>query len=48
LVFKKHVDRFPPVDLFPITLVAKHWADAEDRFFSENGIFDVVCKPRAK
>ena len=47
-VFKKHGDRFPPVDLFPITLVAKDWADAEARFFSENGFFDVVCKPRAK
>jgi sulfate transport system substrate-binding protein len=46
-ILNQHADRFPKLDLFPITLIAKDWEDAQARFFAENGIFDVIYKPRA-
>ena len=39
-ILKRHADRLPPLDLFPITLVAKDWNDAQQKFFSEGGVFD--------
>jgi len=41
---KRH--RFPSIDLFPITLIAKDWDEAQTKFFSDNGIFDLVYKPK--
>ncbi|MBV8970162.1 MAG: sulfate ABC transporter substrate-binding protein, partial [Verrucomicrobia bacterium] len=41
---KRH--RFASIDLFPITLIAKDWDEAQTKFFSENGIFDLVYKPK--
>ena len=47
-VLGRHADRLPPIDLFPVSLVAKDWDDAQAKFFAENGIFDVIYKPTAK
>jgi len=47
-ILEKHADRFPKIDLFPVTLLAKDWDDAQQKFFAENGIFDVIHKPKAK
>ena len=44
----KYRERFPPIDLFAITLVARDWTDAQERFFSENGLFDAIQKTRPK
>jgi sulfate/thiosulfate-binding protein len=41
-ILKKHQDRLPKIDLFPVTLVAKDWADAQTKFFGENGIFETI------
>jgi ABC-type sulfate transport system substrate-binding protein len=30
--------------LFPITAIARDWDDAQERFFEENGIIDVILK----
>ena len=38
--------RFPQITLFPIDAIARDWNDAQERFFAENGILDVVMKPR--
>jgi len=38
----------PPLELFPITLIARNWDDAQARFFADNGIFDVIYKPKAR
>ena len=35
----------PPLDLFPVTLVASDWEDAERKFFAENGIIDTIIHP---
>jgi sulfate/thiosulfate transport system substrate-binding protein len=41
-ILAKHADRLPKLQLFPITAIAKDWADARQKFFSDNGIYDVV------
>jgi sulfate/thiosulfate-binding protein len=47
-MLKRHADRFPQIDLFPITAIAKDWDEAQAKFFAENGIFDTIYKPKAK
>lgn len=44
-ILKKHADRLPALDLFPVTLLARDWEDAQRKFFGENGIIDTVYKP---
>jgi sulfate transport system substrate-binding protein len=34
----------PAIILFPITAIARDWDDAQERFFAENGIIDVIMK----
>ena len=41
-ILAKHADRLPNLRLFPITAIAKDWDDAKQRFFADNGIYDVV------
>jgi sulfate/thiosulfate transport system substrate-binding protein len=41
-VLAKHADRLPPINLFPITAIARSWYDAQEKFFGSNGIYDVV------
>jgi sulfate/thiosulfate-binding protein len=41
-ILKKYQDRLPKIDLFPVTLVAKDWTDAQTKFFGENGIFETI------
>jgi sulfate/thiosulfate transport system substrate-binding protein len=40
--------RFPQLNLFPITDIAKDWEDAQQKFFAENGIIDTVYKPKPR
>jgi sulfate/thiosulfate transport system substrate-binding protein len=47
-VLKKHAAQFPHIELFPVTLLAKDWDDAQQKFFAENGIFDQIYKPGVK
>jgi sulfate transport system substrate-binding protein len=47
-ILKRHADRLPKIDLFPVTIVARDWDDAQQKFFAENGIFDTIYKPKAK
>ncbi len=47
-ILKKHADRLPAIDLFPVTILAKDWEDAQQKFFADNGIFDVVHPSKAK
>jgi sulfate/thiosulfate-binding protein len=44
----RHADRLPPLNLFPITLVAKDWNDAQQKFFGENGLIDVIYVPKPR
>ena len=47
-VLKKHASILPAIELFPITAIAKDWEEAQQKFFADNGVFDVIyaSKPR--
>jgi sulfate/thiosulfate transport system substrate-binding protein len=47
-ILAKHADRLPPINLFPISAVAKSWYDAQEKFFGSNGIYDVVSSAPAR
>jgi sulfate transport system substrate-binding protein len=47
-ILKKHADRLPQIDLFPVTILAKDWDEAQQKFFADNGVFDVIHPSRAK
>jgi sulfate/thiosulfate transport system substrate-binding protein len=47
-ILAAHRDRFPPIELFPVTLVAASWDDAQQKFFAEGGVFDLIDAPRAR
>ena len=47
-IFKKYQDRLPKIELFPVTLVAKDWAEAEEKFFGDNGIFEIIHSAQSK
>ena len=44
-ILKKYSNILPPLDLFSVTLVARDWDDAQQKFFGENGIIDTVYQP---
>ena len=35
----------PKIDLFPITVIADNWEQAQQKFFAENAIFDTIYRP---
>jgi len=41
-ILRKHLDRLPPIELFPVTILAENWSNAQEKFFADNGIFDTV------
>jgi sulfate/thiosulfate transport system substrate-binding protein len=47
-VLKKDANRFPQIDLFPVTILAKNWDDAQQKFFADAGIFDAIHSGLAK
>jgi len=47
-VLREYAGRLPSVQLFSVTLIAKDWDDAQEKFFADNGVFDLICSPRAK
>lgn len=47
-VLARHADRLPKISLFPVTAIARDWADAQGRFFDENGIIDTVYRPQSQ
>jgi len=46
-ILLKYRAQFPQIQLFPITLIAKDWDDAKQKFFADDGIIDLVYKPKA-
>ena len=47
-VLKKHSSILPPMELFPITAIAKDWEEAQQKFFADNGVFDVIYAPKPR
>ncbi len=46
-ILRRHHDRLPDIQLFPITLVAKDWDDAQTKFFGDDGIFGLIRPAKA-
>lgn len=40
--FERNKEKFPEVKLFPITEIAEGWDAANERFFTEGGVFDQI------
>jgi sulfate/thiosulfate transport system substrate-binding protein len=47
-ILHKYQDRLPKIELFPVTLVANDWADAQAKFFGDNGIFEAIPSAQTK
>jgi sulfate/thiosulfate transport system substrate-binding protein len=45
-ILKKHAESFPELKLFPVTDIAKDFADAHKQFIAEGGVFDSIYKPK--
>ncbi len=43
-----HTDTLPAIDLFPVTVTAASWNDAQERYFSEGGVFDRIYAGQGK
>ena len=41
-VLHRHRDQLPAMQLFPVTLIARDWDDAQTKFFGESGIFSLI------
>jgi sulfate/thiosulfate transport system substrate-binding protein len=41
-VLAEHRDVLPDITLFPVTLIASDWNEAQVKFFAEGGLFDVL------
>ena len=46
-ILHRHRDLLPDVQLFPVTLIAKDWDDAQSKFFGDNGIFSLIRPTKA-
>lgn len=45
-VLQRHAKEFPKIDLFSVTRLGKDWDEVQEKFFADNGIYDVVCAPK--
>jgi len=41
-ILTEHHATFPNIALFPITLIAKDWGDADQKFFGDNGVYSLI------
>jgi sulfate/thiosulfate transport system substrate-binding protein len=46
-ILRRHADRLPPVNLFPVTILGRDWEEIRQKFFDDNGPFDQIYKPKA-
>ncbi len=46
-ILRKHHDRLRDITLFPVTVVARDWDDAQTKFFGDNGIFNLIHPTKA-
>lgn len=47
-VLARHDKTLPPLKLFEIQAIAASWDDAQNRFFGDNGIIDLVYTPKPR
>jgi sulfate transport system substrate-binding protein len=44
-VLARHAKELPALRLFPVTALARDWAEAQERFFRHDGVFDKIYRP---
>lgn len=44
-VLVKNRDRFPAIELFPVTKLAPTWDEVSAKFFADGGLFDAIYQP---
>lgn len=44
-IMAQHRAALPDMNLFPITAIAEDWDDAQQKFFGDDGILDIVSSP---
>lgn len=47
-IFARHTAQFPNIKLFEITAIAQGWSDAQNKFFSDNGIVNAFYTPKPR
>jgi sulfate/thiosulfate transport system substrate-binding protein len=47
-IAERYEKTLPKLTLFPVTLIAKDWADAQQKFFAENGVIDTIYTPKPR
>lgn len=47
-ILKEHAAQFPLIELFSVTLFARDWEDAQQRFFADKGIHGSIRPVEAK
>ncbi len=45
-ILAKYADRFPPLELFTVNEIAGNWRQAQQKHFSDGGIFDQIHQPK--
>jgi sulfate/thiosulfate transport system substrate-binding protein len=45
-ILKKYRDQLPDIKLFPITMAARDWDDAQTKFFASGALFDRIYRNR--
>jgi len=45
-ILQKFSATLPPLEVFPITVLAPSWEGAKERFFAEGKVFDSIYRPR--
>ena len=44
-IMAKHRASLPDMNLFPVTAIAEDWDDAQQKFFGDDGILDIISSP---
>jgi sulfate transport system substrate-binding protein len=47
-ILQTHAETLQAIELFPITTVARDWDEAQQKFFAEGGVFDVLYQSQGK
>ena len=47
-ILERHAATLPPLRLFEIQAIAGSWEDAQNKFFADNGIIDLVYVPKPR
>jgi sulfate transport system substrate-binding protein len=44
-ILARHTAELPPLDLFPVSVVARDWGATQEQFFAEGAVFDQLYQP---